>query len=95
MMERSRLWFLQTVTGEHANLRITSIVLRRCTAADASICLWLDTQASVCSAEAELIALTTGLSEGTYVRNLLCDLLGFDAEIILYGVNSTSYAYGQ
>eukprot|EP00971_Amphidinium_carterae_P195535 3880261-Amphidinium_carterae.2 len=43
---------------------------------------WTRKQACVAlsSVEAELIALTTGLTEGTYVRNLLCELLDFDAD---------------
>eukprot|EP00971_Amphidinium_carterae_P350935 6491818-Amphidinium_carterae.1 len=48
----------------------------------AYVCGWTRKQACVAlsSAEPELIALTTGLSEGMYVRNLLCELFGFDGE---------------
>eukprot|EP00971_Amphidinium_carterae_P338389 6475689-Amphidinium_carterae.1 len=48
----------------------------------AYVCGWTRKQTCVAlsSAEAERIALTTGLSEGTYVRNLLCELVGFDSE---------------
>eukprot|EP00971_Amphidinium_carterae_P161880 3209050-Amphidinium_carterae.2 len=49
--------------------------------AHGNLCVRVDTEANMCSIELGrgLIAPTLGLSEGTYVKTLLCELLDFDA----------------